>query len=832
GALELEDSISTKVTDALLPELDLDARQQMRKRGTDNAQAFDAYLRGRYFWNQFTPESLPKAIGSFQKAIALDPNYAMPHVGVADFYMWACIYGILPPPECYPKARAAALRALELDDSLGEAYAALALIAESEWDWAEAERLYKRAFELNPNYPLAHEWYSSLLVGTGRSEEGIKEIRRAEELDPLSTRAVTLTAWTTYQAHLFTEAFGRAQQVVDLDKNYFQGYVQIGNCLEQMGRAEEAVAASQRSVQLMPDSALPKYVLCFALAAANRLDEAREVLGEMKSMAATQYVKPYFLAMAHVALDERDAAFNLFEKVFAERDPWVVWFGTEPKLDRLRTDARFVELFRQTNNPLALGRTGGLEQPQASREKSIAVLPLKLLGTSQGGNTGERYLGVGLADALITRLSNVRRFIVRPTSSVLRYGGEDADPLVAGRELGVDLVLDGHIRRAGERIRISLQLLDVRASSNIWAHRFDERFTDALSLEDAISEQVTEALIPELTGEERRQLKKRVTDSTQAFEAYLRGRYHWNTFTPDGFGKAFAAYQDAINIDPSYALAYAGVADYYVWMGIYGVLPPRESFAAAEEAVRKALDLDEGLAEAHATLGFVEQLKYDWATAEKHLLRALELNPKLAVTHVWYSLSFLKDGRFDEGLRHTRRALELDPLTPFNQYYLGWCLYFARRFDESILEHQRGIAAQPLYMPGYYGLAWTLRYLGRHAEALRAMRRARELSTDSPFVSIIHGQTLAAAGKRLEAEGILAEVDRNGSEHLVLPYHRAILFSLLGDQEKALDLLERAYREGDGWLVWMGVEPQFDSLHADARFIKLLDLINCKRPLI
>jgi serine/threonine protein kinase/tetratricopeptide (TPR) repeat protein len=352
-ALELEDSISAKVLDALLPELTEGERDQLKKRGTDNPKAFEAYMRGRYFWNQFTPESLARVIESFQAATNLDPDYAPPFVGIANFYNWASIYGMMPPAKAYPKARAAAIRALELDPDLGEAYAALALIASSQWDWAESERLYRKALELSPNYSLAHEWYGSMLVGTRRFEEGLKEARRAEELDPLSPRAMTLTAWSIYQAHHFDDALAKAQQIIDLDKNFPQGYFQLGNCLEQMGRPEEAVDALEKSIRLMPDSTLPQYALCFALVAAGRVARAREVLNELQERAEKGYVKPYFMAMAHAALDERDAAFGLFEKAFAERDHWLLWFRTEPKLEPLRSEARYAELLRRMNHPSA-----------------------------------------------------------------------------------------------------------------------------------------------------------------------------------------------------------------------------------------------------------------------------------------------------------------------------------------------------------------------------------------------------------------------------------------------------------------------------------------------
>jgi tetratricopeptide (TPR) repeat protein len=352
--LRLEDLISEQVAGSLIPQLTQEEQQQLAKRGTDDPQAYAAYLRGRYFWNRFTPELLPNAIEGYQTAIAFDPNYALAHVGVADFYNWACIYGILTPAECYEPARAAAVRALALDDSLGEAHASLGLLVEgSEWDFVKSERHYLKALELNPHYSLAHEWYSSLLVGTGRFEEGIKEVRRAEELDPRNPRTMTLVAWTTYQAHEFAEALAKAEEIIGLDPDYPQGYLQRGINLVQLGRADEAVAELRKSAVLMRGSFLPDHELCFALVAANRTEEARTVLREILEIATKQYVKPYWIAMAHAALDERDAALAWFGKAFDEYDPWIIWFGTDPKLKALRDDQRFVELFRRTRNPLS-----------------------------------------------------------------------------------------------------------------------------------------------------------------------------------------------------------------------------------------------------------------------------------------------------------------------------------------------------------------------------------------------------------------------------------------------------------------------------------------------
>jgi serine/threonine protein kinase/tetratricopeptide (TPR) repeat protein len=470
--------------------------------------------------------------------------------------------------------------------------------------------------------------------------------------------------------------------------------------------------------------------------------------------------------------------------------------------------------------PLA---TGGAQTSSVT----IAILPLKLLNLSTDQDTGDRYLSVGLADALITRLSNVHRLTVRPTSAVLPYGDENANPLAAGQDLGVDFVLDGRIKRAADRIRISLQLLEVRNGASVWAQQFDERFTDVLTLEDTISAQVAEVLVPQLTGEERRQLKKRGTDDPEAFEAYLRGRHHWNTFTEEGFAKAIADYYQAVSIDPHYALPYAGIADYHNWLGVYGVLHPHECYRAAIDAATKAIQLDSRLSEAYAALGFaVLAGNYDWGRGEEACRRAIELNPHNAQAHVWYSLQLFMEGRFAEGESYAKRSIKLDPFTPFNSYNLAWCLYFARRFEESIEQFHRVIAANPLYSLAHFGLSWVLRYVGLHEESLSAAKRAAELSNDSLFILLMQGEAFAAAGMRQAAEEVLAKLATIANERFVSSYHIALIYCFLGENEKALERLEHAYHEREAWPVWLGVEPVFDGLRADPRFIALLQKTN------
>jgi eukaryotic-like serine/threonine-protein kinase len=352
--LELEDTISERVAKSLLPQLTGEEKRRLDKRGTNSPEAYEAYLRGRFFWNQFVPEAFPKAIESFQKAVALDPNYALAYVGIADFYNWACIYGLFSPSESVPKVYAAATRALEIDDSLGEAYAALGLYHSSILEYEKSIEYYRRAVELAPNYPLAHEWLAASLTGMGQFDEGIREVKLAEQLDPFSMRAKTLTAWTAYQARQFDFALAKAREIIELDPNFPQGYLQLGNVLLELGRFEEAVEPCRKAVEMMQGSPLPVYPLCFALTAVGQKDEARELVENLEDVSKEHYISKFFMAMTHLAIGEIDAAFDYLKQAIDEKNHWLLWLGTEPKLDSIRNDARFTELYEHDKGLLPL----------------------------------------------------------------------------------------------------------------------------------------------------------------------------------------------------------------------------------------------------------------------------------------------------------------------------------------------------------------------------------------------------------------------------------------------------------------------------------------------
>jgi serine/threonine protein kinase/Tfp pilus assembly protein PilF len=823
--LELEDTISERVARSLLPQLTGEEKKRLDKRGTNSPEAYEAYLRGRFFWNQFVPEAFPKAIESFQKAVELDPNYALAYVGIADFYNWACIYGLFPTVVSIPKVYQAATRALEIDDTLGEAYAALGLYYSSIAEYDISDTHYRRAIELNPNYSLAHEWYGSNLTGRGRFEEGIREVKMAEQLDPFSMRSKTLTAWTAYQAHNYDLALAKAQEIIELDPNFPQGYLQLGNALHQLGRFEEALEMCRKAAEMMPGAPLPLYNLCFALVGVGQFDEAREIVRQLDAAARENYVGKYFLAMSHLAIGETDAAFGYLEGAIDEKNHWLLWLGTEPKLDSIRGELRFDRLYERDRGLLSLKPKRA--EIQAETKKTVAVLPFKLIGAA---DADDEFLSVGLADALIMRFSNIQKFIVRPTSVVLPFGNTKIDPFEAGRQLDVEYVVDGTIRRVGDRIRVTAQLLNVSESATAWSFPFDEKYTDVLALEDSISEKVAKSILPQFSGEDEKIIRKRGTNDPHAFEAFMKGRFHWNSMTAEGFARSIQFYEKAVALDPDYALAYVSIAEYYIHLGIQCLMPFAEGTERAKEAAEKAVKSDPTLAEAYAALGFAKMnADYDWQAGIENYERAVQINPNSVLAHFWLETYYIQNLRYDEALAELEKALAIEPKLLFLWHNLAWVYFNCRRFEDSIKIHQQIIETNAHYTFSNLSYSWVLCRVGRFDEAIAQARKGFELAPENPMYRCGLANAFAAAGKNIEAAEILSDLAKISNEKYVSPYMLATVYISLGDPDKALELLKNAAEIRDTWIVWLCVNPQFDALREDARYKEILRLI--KHPL-
>jgi len=535
-----------------------------------------------------------------------------------------------------------------------------------------------------------------------------------------------------------------------------------------------------------------------------------------------KHIKPYFVAMCYMAVGDHDKAFEWFDRAIEEKNEWMIWFATEPKLDPIRKDPRYKKILKATNNPIADEEGESTTGNTAERERSIAVLPFKYVGGHDTGSTEDEYLSLGLADSVTMRLSNVRRFLVRPTSSVLPFSGRDVDPFEAGRELGVEFVVDGIIRNVGGRIRVTAQLLSVGEGATKWSASFSENSTDVLELEDSISQQVTAQLVPHLTGEEKQKLSKRGTNSAEAHDAYLQGRYFWNQFAPDAFPKAITAFRRAVELDPKYALAYVGIADYWTWACIYGIEKPVEGFPKVFEYASRALEIDPTLAEALAALGLYYSNMRDWKRSEEYYRQSLESNPNYPLGHEWLAAVLVGTLRFEEGTAEILAAERLDPLSIRPKVLSAWTVYQTRDWDRAVAKAREILHLAPDFMQSHLQLANILTEFGDPAEALSHARRAVEIEPQSPLPVYVLCFALVRAGEIAEAEALTAKWREAAKENYVGPFFIAMCEVALGNKERAVELLDESRLENSAWMLWLASEPKLDSMRDFPPFIELV----------
>lgn len=450
--------------------------------------------------------------------------------------------------------------------------------------------------------------------------------------------------------------------------------------------------------------------------------------------------------------------------------------------------------------------------------KSLAVLPFKSLSPD-----ATDYMGQGMADALITKLSSSRQIAVRPTSAVLRYSDRGEDPLAAGRELGVDALLDGKIQQAGDRLRVTVQLLRVADGASLWAEKFDEQFTNIFDVQDSISDQAARSLTLQLTGSERELMRKHYTENAEANQTYLQGRYFWNKRNVPGFKEAIEYFQRAIEIDPNYALAYAGLADCYIRLNEYGVPMAQESVPRAKAAVLKALEIDDALAEAHATLAFIK-FRHDWdfAGAEQEFKRSLQLDANYSEAHQWHAFYLLAVGRPGEADAEMRRAQELDPLSVSFNANLALYLFFRRQFDRSVQQCRKTLDMEPNFIGAHVTLGMSYEQIGLNEAAIAEFKRAQELSPNDAGTIAALGHALAKGSRVKDARALLRNLEARAKKNYVPPYSIAIINTGLDEKAQALEWLGRAFQDRSLRPLWLKSDPRLDGLRQDEKLVSLV----------
>jgi len=435
---------------------------------------------------------------------------------------------------------------------------------------------------------------------------------------------------------------------------------------------------------------------------------------------------------------------------------------------------------------------------------SLAVLPF----VNTGGDPNAEYLSDGITESLINNLSQLAQVKVKSRNSVFSFKGKEADIQEAARRLGVSAIVTGRVTQRGDSLSIGVELVDASDNSQIWGGQYDRGMSDLLAVQQDMSREISERLRQKLSGTEQQKLVRLPTENTEAYQAYLKGRYYWNKRSEEGFKKAIEYFQQATDKDPNYALAYAGLADTYGLLPIYNLAPAKESFPKAKAAARRALALDDDLAEPHASVGWIAfRYEWDWASADNEFRRATALKPSYATAHHWYALYLSEMNRHEEALAEIHRALELDPLSVPITATVGTVLFQARRYDAALEEVRKALEMDSGHPFALEQFGYLMLETGKYEEAVAALKRSGMSGVSRAY---------ARAGRRGEA---LKSLDERPPQR---PSDVALTYAALGDLEKAFAWLEKAYSERDTAIIGAKVDPRFDALRSEPRFHELL----------
>ena len=450
---------------------------------------------------------------------------------------------------------------------------------------------------------------------------------------------------------------------------------------------------------------------------------------------------------------------------------------------------------------------------------SIAVLPFE----NVNADPNAEYFSEGITESLIASLSQLPKLRVMARSTVFRYRGQVLDPQKVGRDLNVRTVLTGRVVQQKDALIIGTELVDVPNGWRLWGERYNRKLADIFAIQEEIANEISEKLRLSLTREERKRLTKSYTQNTEAYQFYLKGRHHWKRWTEEGFYKAIGYFQQAVEKDPSYALAYGGVAESYVLLGWNSFLPPKDAFPQGKAAAMTALQLDPDLGEAHTPLAAALWLHdWQWPEAQEEFKRSLELNPTYPIANHWHAEYMTTMGRHAEAIAQMKNSQELDPLSLIINVAIGWAYYLERRYDEALEQLLRTVELDPNFPVTNWALGLLYRTMGRSELAITEGEKAVNLSGGSPLMRAALAHSYGKAGRTKDALQILDDLTKLAKQKYVAPHFFAGIHIGLGENDRAVGYLEKSYEEHSHWLIYLHLDPSMDDLRDDPRFQNLL----------
>jgi TolB-like protein/Flp pilus assembly protein TadD len=812
-------AIAREIEVALTPE---EERRIARKKSV-KPEAYEAYLKGILFHDKLTEESLKTAANYFKQAIEIQPDYTEAHAWLAASYWTPAGWGYVTPHESFVRAKKAANTAIELDNTCGEAHCAMGWITLSyDWDWQKAKQSFEQSIDLTPNFSRSHQGLAFYLLIAGRFDEAIEMMQTAVKLDPLSPNLNNSLACVYMYCGRIERAIELHKEALKLDPFHLDTLSDLARTYLVMSRYADAVKSIEDA--LNHHERTPSLVASLARTYAlwGKKSEAEKLLQELQDRDRDEYILPSDFARVYAALGNKGEALTWLEKAYQEREGQMILLRVSPWWDSLRKDPRFNDVLKQMNFPETSDPetvTEPIETAQTSIEK-IAVLPF----TSISNEAGEEWFVDGMTVTLTTQLGRIKALTVISSRSAMELKGTSKPVREIAQELGVEGLIEGTVIRVGNKVQITAQLIDGRRDEQIWADIFQGTFDDILALQSEVTLAIAKEIEVALTPEEKLRIADTKPINPEAYEAFLKGKFFWNKRTEDGSKMAIHYFEQAIEQDPSYALAHAGLADCYNLLGFYTHLEPNEAFPKAKEEAEKALNIDDTIAEAYASLGYISLLyEWDWKRAESQLKRAIDLNPNYATAQHWYSVFLSTMERHDESIDKAKQAQALDPGSNIINTNVGFSYYNKRQYDQAIEAFQNALLIDEGFWYAHWGLGLTYVQEEMYEEALTEHQKAKDLYKGwQPVIEMGMGFTYACMGRRKEAQQVLNNLLERSKQQYVPPFVVAILYFSLQENDQGFTWLEKAYKIRNPQLSFLGSSPLYDSVRSDPRFTIML----------
>jgi TolB-like protein/Tfp pilus assembly protein PilF/predicted Ser/Thr protein kinase len=809
----VESDIAQAIAGTLQAKLSGAETQAIARRPTENPAAHQLYLKGRFFWNKTTESDLRKAIDYFTQAIAADPNYALAYVGVAESNLVLPFIAGGHPQDCYPTAKASAQRALEIDPALAEAHIALAeTLRVYDFDTGKANTEFQKGIELDPNYAVGHWRYSWLLQSVGRGDEALAEMRRAVELDPLSLIINTDLGYLHTVSGRYDQAIEQLHRTLEIDPNFYYAHGNLGEALEFKGSLNEALEEYAKT-RALTDDPFGLALLAHIHAALGNTGEARKILDQLHEFAKKRYVQSYTFAVANLGLGEREEALRLLEESYRDRAGGDISFiRIDPFLAPLRGEPRF-EALADKIAPRFVG------DAPATSEKSIAVLPFIDLSEAKD----QEYFCDGISEQILDSLARVEGLQVAARTSSFSLKGSQLGAKEIAAKLGVRHLLEGSLRRDGNRIRVTAQLIDARNGFHIWSETYERELQGVFAVQDEITQAITTALKLKLAGGRTR------TVNPEAYDLYLQGMFFSSKSTEEGLRKSLDFFQKSLEKDPGFAKSWSGTARAWNWLAD-AYVRPLDAFPQMKAAAEKALALDPNDAEAHIWLAEAKRiLDWDLKGFRDELERALTLDPNSATAHTFLGLYEATHGNRPTALRQIRESVRLDPLSPNVSHFAAMGYMCMGDLDEAMAEGRRTLELDPNYIYESPILANIYREKGMLPEAIALFKTAEQM-TGRPQSGL--AVLYATTGRQAEAREILDELEKIAATKYMAAEDIAAVYVALGEKEEAYKWLERAWTDHGGAIHAVPIRPVFRPLHSDARFQEMVRRLGLDPALI